>query len=116
MQEKFRKEFADRLPCLRCLKDKSNTNNQDLGRTERTDLCLQNSAAIRGRHTCTPSTGNGRVALLSHANNLELSVPARNRNSRAEGIIKIEVHRPENKVVSRVNRSCYHYVIRKESR
>ena len=52
----------------------------------------------RGRQNYGNGNGNGRVALLNHSNDLELSVP-RNRNNRE--MIKIEVHKPENKMVSK---------------
>jgi len=97
--EKFRKEFADRLPCLRCLKAKPKGD-----RTEQSDMMpnsgipghtLHTNVPIRGRQNYGNGNGNGRVALLNHRNDLELSVP-RNRNNRE--MIKIEVHKPENKM------------------
>ena len=59
---------------------------------------LNTNVPIRGRQNYGNGNGNGRVALLNDRNDLELSVP-RNRNNRE--MIKIEVHKPENKMVSK---------------
>ena len=58
-------------------------------------ICLHENTMKFHNHQLT----NERVALLSHGNDLELSVPRNNRISRE--IIKIEVHKPENKAVSK---------------
>ena len=108
-QEKFRREFAVRLPCLKCLKDTQSNRGRTDNHPAQSSLPMRSYNTLNGRNGLQVQNKSAdRNALLSPSSRCMEREPGSSSSSMRRNshgpreTIKIEVHRPENKVVKSI--------------